>query len=204
VSHMDLPLRDSKFESLILTLKLLEELNIDHWICNGTLLGLERDGILIPWDGDIDVGLYTSANRNLVIEFFIDHGFNLLDDGSDTDYLTFEFLGIKVDLNFFRSRDAELVTLWRVPKDSKVITAVMMLLNTLHIPIPKYRRFWVLEGYAVPAAAIFPLTTNTFLGTTMPVPFDVGAVLAYTYGDDWRVPKKDYNWRQDGEHNAHG
>ncbi len=204
MTSSDLPLVDPKFETLVLTLRLLRELNIEHWICNGTLLGLERDGVLIPWDNDIDIGLHASANRDFIVEHFVDHGFELIDDGSGTDYVTFEWSGTIVDLNFFRSQDTELVTLWRVPKNSRTITIIVIFLRFFHIPIPNHRRFWELEGYAVPTSAIVPLATKKFLGIMMPTPFDSVAVLAYTYGHDWRVPKQNYNWRQDGKHNAHG
>src|SRR5688572_25807626 len=37
--------------------QLLEERNLNHWIDSGTLLGIVRDGRLIPNDTDIDLGV---------------------------------------------------------------------------------------------------------------------------------------------------
>lgn len=37
---------------------LLEESNIPYWLDWGTLLGAVRDGKMIPWDEDIDIGIF--------------------------------------------------------------------------------------------------------------------------------------------------
>ena len=46
---------DSNF---VETINLLNENKISYWVCHGTLLGLIRDGNLIPWDHDIDLAVW--------------------------------------------------------------------------------------------------------------------------------------------------
>ena len=38
--------------------KMLDKHNITYWLDAGTLLGAMRDGKLIPWDNDIDLGTW--------------------------------------------------------------------------------------------------------------------------------------------------
>ncbi|MFC1565378.1 LicD family protein [Candidatus Neomarinimicrobiota bacterium] len=42
---------------LFKTLDILEKHNIPYWLDDGTLLGVIRDGDLIPWDHDADIGI---------------------------------------------------------------------------------------------------------------------------------------------------
>ncbi len=49
------------FELLCATADLLERESIDYWIEAGALLGSQRDGALIPWDGDLDIGVMDSG-----------------------------------------------------------------------------------------------------------------------------------------------
>src|SRR5690606_2501611 len=42
----------------------LNSAGVTWWICSGVLLGHIRDGSWIPWDGDVDVGIWPEdANR---------------------------------------------------------------------------------------------------------------------------------------------
>ena len=45
------------FFNLTEVCRILEEFEIRYWISHGTMLGLYRDGGLIPWDDDADIGL---------------------------------------------------------------------------------------------------------------------------------------------------
>ncbi len=56
-------------ELLDFTHESLEAHAISHWLDYGTLLGAVRDGHLIPWDGDVDLGIFQhDAERVLALE----------------------------------------------------------------------------------------------------------------------------------------
>ncbi len=58
---------------LLHTIDILRENNIPHWLEAGTLLGIIRDGDLIPWDYDADLGIpgeYAQRAFNLRRKFF--------------------------------------------------------------------------------------------------------------------------------------
>eukprot|EP00930_Biecheleria_cincta_P018461 TRINITY_DN14378_c0_g1_i3.p1 TRINITY_DN14378_c0_g1~~TRINITY_DN14378_c0_g1_i3.p1 ORF type:complete len:335 (-),score=42.08 TRINITY_DN14378_c0_g1_i3:109-1113(-) len=44
---------------------MLDWLSVPHWVMDGSLLQLLRDGHSAPWDGDIDVGVLGVPNREL-------------------------------------------------------------------------------------------------------------------------------------------
>lgn len=39
-------------------LEVMNSLQVNYWVCNGTLLGLVRDGALIEWDPEIDFAIW--------------------------------------------------------------------------------------------------------------------------------------------------
>jgi len=50
-------------ETLMIGLAVLKRLDLYHWISCGTLLGLHRDGALIPNDTDLDIGILTLTDN---------------------------------------------------------------------------------------------------------------------------------------------
>ena len=58
----------NKDKNFIDTINLLNKNKISYWICNGTVLGLLRDKNLIPWDPDIDIGIWKNEVNLLELE----------------------------------------------------------------------------------------------------------------------------------------
>jgi len=189
---------------LLKTVEILNEFDYDYFLCNGTLLGVIRDSKLIPWDTDLDIGMTQEIDRNILRDRFLNKGFHLNDDGYGSDYLTLEYENVRLDFNFFSPRDHELVTLWNVPRQDFMPRKVLGVLHRLHIPSKMLTWCWTLEGYALPIEMTLPIREIDFLGRPVRVPSNPEAVLAYTYGESWKVPNKDYDWRKDGHNNAHG
>ena len=54
---------------------------INYWVCYGSLLGLARDGKLIPWDHDVDIAIWENEYlKNYIIEIFKLIGFEFNKD----------------------------------------------------------------------------------------------------------------------------
>ena len=84
---------DQNFVEII---KLLNNENISYWVSNGTLLGLIRDKKLIPWDHDIDIGIFRKdISKTTLIDLMISNGYKIKDkdywedQGYELDYITF-------------------------------------------------------------------------------------------------------------------
>ena len=45
-------------EVFIDTVRILKENGINFWLCQGTLLGIIRENRILPWDRDIDFGVW--------------------------------------------------------------------------------------------------------------------------------------------------
>ena len=59
---------ENGIEYLKLLHNIFSELNITFWLIYGTCLGVYRDGALIPWDTDIDIGIWPQDNYELLVE----------------------------------------------------------------------------------------------------------------------------------------
>ena len=117
------------------TISILNKNKVDYWVCHGTLLGIIRDGRLIEWDNDIDIGVIKSEkNIKLINRIFKIKGFKkkkkfFTDDG----LLTFIRKGGRdVDINFYEQffnkviNKNFLICKWYVPKNifCKIIDAI--------------------------------------------------------------------------------
>ena len=65
-----------KYKFLHNFFKIIEELNIDYWLEGGTALSAYRDGEILPWEHDCDIGV---LKKNLVnkLPIFIDRLSNI-------------------------------------------------------------------------------------------------------------------------------
>jgi lipopolysaccharide cholinephosphotransferase len=67
--HYDVSLGPESEEEVIRFLysvsDVLNEAEVDYWIEGGTLLGAVRDGKLIPWDHDLDLGMKFTTDRDM-------------------------------------------------------------------------------------------------------------------------------------------
>lgn len=53
-------------ETLLFIVDILEKENIPYFVDHGTLLGIVRDGDLIPWDDDIDISIYQKDMEQII------------------------------------------------------------------------------------------------------------------------------------------
>ena len=184
------------------TCNILSEIGVEYWLCNGTLLGIIRDGKLIPWDNDLDIAIYKGNVRNRVINALISDGFLLIDDGDESSYVTFVLDNQKVDINFFEINNHVLESIWKVNRLSGVRGLLTKIILKFGFQVPKMNFMWEFEGYSVPREAIFPLKSIQIGENNYRVPHNSKQVLEHTYGKGWRIPKRNYDWRSEGANNV--
>ena len=209
------------------TIGILEKNNIPYWLCHGTLLGIVRDNELIPWDTDIDIGVWYSKNLNEKLKTIMtDHEYKqkpkyMIKD----DLLTFvKEGGREVDINCYQEKEINNLehiayVKLSVPKNSfcKIIDALSVaknykgkyriLINRLEILsnfFTNCRMFLINKnlfykniGYTLPLILFKNLKKIKFKNILVTVPLETEKYLSYTYGENWRTPNKNYNWIKD-------
>ena len=62
---------------LFKAIDILEALKIDYWVTDGTLLGIVRENRILPWDSDVDLGVWKSeVSTSEIVNIFKVNGFH--------------------------------------------------------------------------------------------------------------------------------
>lgn len=73
--------KESLIDLLLQIKKVLDQYNVTFWLECGTLLGAMRDGTFIPWEHDIDFGVWKSqfpnSTQQSITKVFIEKGFQV-------------------------------------------------------------------------------------------------------------------------------
>ena len=100
-------------EIFVKVAELLKNNNINYWICHGTLLGVIRDNMLLPWDHDIDFAVWADeVSKDQILKIFINSGFKQEIIMDEFDNLFFSTKGKRVDINFYRRNKDIAYTKW--------------------------------------------------------------------------------------------
>ena len=103
-------------EVFIKVAKLLRDNNINYWICHGTLLGVIRDNMLLPWDHDIDFAVWADEiSKDQLLDIFIHAGYKQEILMDEYDNLFFSTKGKRIDINFYRKNKDIAYTKWVSP-----------------------------------------------------------------------------------------
>ncbi len=156
---------------------LLRQAGIPYFVDHGTLLGLLRDGDLLPWDDDLDLS---------VPEAFIEQTLQTICDNQTT-------LPLADELEW----TAETV----IDQDTgRIMGAIICYRETNHLALRKFAAsiwFMFAEGDTIrqfinraPAAFFHEAASLTYRDRAYPVPRDAENYLAFHYGN-WREPVKD-------------
>ena len=154
-----------KGEKSILEIKeLMDDLDVIFFLRHGTCLGAVRDGQLIPWDDDIDIGSII--------------GMNNLDEKSISKIIdSFKLNGFKTEVSESPFHISVSLSKSGIPIDwtcYKILQGYIYQYPAVKIPVNLYD----------------DLKPISFLGSSFFVPNPPEKYLSLKYGSEWMTPKK--------------
>ena len=163
------------------TLDLFDRMGITYWLDDGSLLGIIRDGTLIPWDHDVDIGIPgESVERILALKYNFLPKYLLKPRHANNPWLPGPVRSIKI----------------------KTVREKIMHVN-FHIDLfVKYRindRYQWIDSDALKCVACKyydKLETIHWEGRSISIPSDPEAYLAIRY-NDWRTPSRNFSPSRD-------
>eukprot|EP00118_Oscarella_pearsei_P011668 m.80075 g.80075 ORF g.80075 m.80075 type:complete len:201 (+) comp36162_c0_seq2:1086-1688(+) len=158
------------------TVELFDKINITYWLDYGTLLAAVRDGDLIPWDHDADLGYF-------------------IKDSSKVREMTGEAakMGITWNAGAALYQDVS-VDFFRYSTWQESSSKEPFLIAKFKDDGPFLR--WYRYREAFPARWILPVKRKEFLGKQMPIPAEPTALLSHRYPWTYRFGiKLPYRWK---------
>lgn len=205
------------------TIQLLNERKLPYWVCHGTLLGLVREGNLIPWDHDVDIAVWAEqVTKQEAITLMLNQGYSLKSDGEGYDFLQFVKPGGRdVDFNFYHTKPDEDMAYseWFMERNSFTrflgalsdprtyhgkkgrylgwLRFLSSIFKRIVSAVKKMGIYYKSAGYTTPAHLLRSLTDLEIYHLKVRVPEDYQGVLEFLYGKDWRQPKSNYDWTKE-------
>lgn len=188
-----------------------KENNCTIWLDHGTLLGIVRDGDILPWDKDFDISVFEEEFDGLK-----QYLFEKLHSRQD---LTFKISNryvkiiqknsqVKIDVSKYRCVDGMFQKTiidqhnWKIFRKTRgSINYLISMLNPIQIKIIYLLRLLLFRlgdlfgkkcVSEVPQKYFSAFEEIELKGGVFIVPVNATEYLAYRFGDDWLVPNK--NW----------
>lgn len=228
-------------KSLMELKEILDEYNVEYWLDCGTLLGAVREGKLIPWDKDIDLGVWyrdqskmLKAAEDFRRKGFLVNFFRNIISKKPSVYLAhvhhpdrdvfFNFntyhadkkeAKIKFFIHLYFMKFAVLInyllsilsapnhvgdTLKQIPYPvHRILIKISLMIPDLLRPHIKktLERLAVKLGckyiqIVIPIRYFTNLSKIKFYGIEFKIPSQVEEYLTYRYGQDWKIPRREY------------
>lgn len=175
---------------------------VTFWLDQGTLLGVIRDGELLPWDKDIDISVWTEGFDKVLelSEELRRRGYYIeVHEDRDTIFLS-KRKGYFIEICRHHIEGDRIVRRGAAPRATTSERALKRWLqripHPLFVRIRHFARKYMGKPplwFHTPARLLSEFTTVRFLGQDAPVPAETEAYLAFKYGDDWRTPRRDWD-----------
>ena len=148
-------------EVLFKACKILDDNEINYWICNGTLLGVIRENRILPWDHDIDIAVWDNeVSRSRIMKLFINEGFCNDPYFGEMDCIDFVIDGIRLDISFYKVDNNIASVKWLLPARGiikKIIFIISSVLSNRNFPL-YWKKTWPLKklfSYIIALIAFF-------------------------------------------------
>jgi hypothetical protein len=166
--------------------KTLRQLGIKHHIDAGTLLGIYRDGALIPWDDDLDIAIPSEEVTK------IKYAQGLITDDlrriSGSKWVINEYLS-NVQFGLVSQGD---VRSFKLSVQAKNTQFPMIDLFIKYSEAEQMDYVISSRGFSMPSRHMATLDILEYKNQLLSIPSDVEGYLAGHYGD-WETPKKDWS-----------
>jgi phosphorylcholine metabolism protein LicD len=166
--------QEALLELLIKLTQLLDQNSIPYWLDYGTLLGAVRHQGFVPWDDDLDLGVF-DRDRKVISELIkdnFDDTYSIYESGEHDKFLKFEkYYGInRVSIDLFTYMNNNVVLKGEFyPKD-------------------------IVYNKPFPEEAILPFRKLPFEGQEFNIPNEYHLYLKKNYGEYMSLPKNSHYW----------
>ena len=192
-------------EAIRVVTEILDDNNISYWMDYGVLLGLLRDGKMIPYDDDVDMGILANADQiQGICNIFRERGLKAFISDEPNNSIHFEKEGNGFDYLSIAHFESNIfarvmsVILCRFPTWFRrwMIHFIQRFYSNNEVVRPKTTKgrennlfCWFARNMT---SVLFcgSFATMDFYGYDVRVPEKAEELLIMRYGDDWRVPKR--------------
>ncbi|WP_412972744.1 LicD family protein [Glaciecola sp. MF2-115] len=178
--------REKAIQALLALCAILNKTNIRYYVDAGTLLGIVRDGDLIPWDDDLDIALHADDLAELAVQL------------PDVLEAMQEAIGVQYSVNthmnntaFGAVAEGAVRSLKLLPVD---LSSGMPMIDVFVKYIDGDNMDYCLasRGIRMPAIHFSSHDELLFRQQIIKLPYDHKAYLQTHYGD-WQTPKPDWS-----------
>lgn len=150
----------------------------------GTMLGLARDGKLIPWDDDVDFALVNVDKTiwNKLTKDMKQIGFKKVRQIEDDDVITsitYSWKNVLCDFD-----------IWEIKDDPSTIFYYSNQIDGIEYKNNEYQDY---KASYKKIPYFDKIIIEKFNGINVKVPKNYKDVVAAVYGENWRIPNKGYN-----------
>ena len=206
-------------KNLLDAVNIFNDLNIKYFLANGSLLGLIRDGDLLPWDNEIDLVIFKS-DLNLVLfkilkKKFKIKNFKYVQGNFDSKHIKFKrnegrVIDINIGFKTFQKNNEIFITqyFFYTKKNLnfflkfiifffnklKKIFGIFILFQNLRLKLFKYLDLFDKVEYNIPEKFLFNFIHIKINNTLINIPKEYEEVLKAIYGNSWvkKIDKKEY------------